>query len=198
MCALTKMPEPLRAQINPRANRFDRVCCKKQKATSGTHRLDRVARKVALPRLVLTRDKCQKTRSPAKQAPAISRSRHCGRLGRLVSLFSLFAPSAAMTSSTGSARATRQKPAAVLPTSISRNAAVVAPKISAPSTTASTDKDVVLGDVIGCRCAWGGGLSGVASVGQTLQYGGFLTHKFRSPKPLAIGATTLEPVVQAN
>ena len=99
--------------------------------------------------------------------------------GELVRPFSLFtAPSAAMTSSTGSARATRQKPAAVLPTSISRNAAVVVPKISAEH-DCGTDGDVVLGNVIGCRCAWGGGFSGVASVDQTLQYGGFLTHKFR-------------------
>ena len=86
-CALTKIPEPVKAQIKPRANRFDSVCRKKQKAASGTHRLESVARKVALPRLVLTRAKCQNTRSPAKQAPAISNSRHCGRLGRAVGLF---------------------------------------------------------------------------------------------------------------
>ena len=36
----------------------------------GTQMLDIVARKVALPRLVLTKARCQKIRSPAKKKPA--------------------------------------------------------------------------------------------------------------------------------
>jgi hypothetical protein len=51
---------------------------------------------------------------------------------------------AVSTSKIGKAKATRQKPAAVLPMSISRKAAVVAPKMRAPITTAIKDKNAGL------------------------------------------------------
>ena len=76
--------------------------------------------------------------------------RHWARVTGALGLRSRLALSAAINNKIGSARATRQKPAAVLPTSISRRAAVVAPNIRAPMTTAST-ADVARGDVMGCR-----------------------------------------------
>ena len=75
--------------------------------------------------------------------------RHWARVTRALGLRWLLALSAAIKNKIGSARATRQKPAAVMPTSISRRAAVVAPNIRAPTATASA-ADVALGDVMGC------------------------------------------------
>src|SRR6056300_1247487 len=71
------MPEPQRAQTKPAIKCRERGCFSKQKAVSGTHRLDRVARKVALPRVVWVNARCQNTRSPAKKAPAKASSPRC-------------------------------------------------------------------------------------------------------------------------
>ena len=60
----------------------------------------------------------------------------------------------------GKASATRQKPAAVLPISISRKAAVVAPKMSAPITTATKDKRAGLRAVTSNRLVFCHGYSG--------------------------------------